>query len=435
MSLLYKLLIAAFLLGILGGELKSQSEMGSFFLEGTWAARELNVTDSLVHKIEIYLPGIFFESHHNNRISFADIIRKSGDRTILNLAEVINQLEDNNSFENNFKVNTIGVGIKLSSFDIDFRHNSRFNSVIEYPKELAKLIFEGNSQYIGESVSFGPSLNYYKYHEYSIGVSKTFGDLALGGRIKYLSGIGFVQTQQNTASLFTDEDIYQLSINTDYAFTSSGLVDIDGVADITVDTGLRKQFFSKNNGVAFDFGAAYQVNDALKISASILDLGSIKWKEKTNKYVSNGDYTYEGFEIDEFLLSDSVEFEIKLDTLEEIFAFKKSPSEFKTSLSAQLYLAGQYQFNDKLRLGAILYISDIEVSDLFYGINAQYSFSKSFLLGINYGFKRNSFSNLGLQFTTLLGPVVIFGNTDNIISVFSNERYNLNGRIGLGLSF
>jgi len=431
---MYKLIIASILIGIWGADIKAQSEMGSYFLGGTWAARELNVTDSLNGNIEVYLPGVYFESHHNNKLSFSSITRDEGDKTILSLSQVINQLEDNNSFANNFKVNSIGIGIKISSFSIDFRHNTRMNSVITYPKELAKLIFEGNSQYIGETVNFGPSLEYYGYHEYSIGVSKNIGPLALGGRFKFLSGVGFVETERNQASLFTDDDIYQLSINTDYAFNSSGIVNIEGVKDLTVDAELSKQFFSENNGVAFDFGVAYQVSDALSVSASILDLGFINWKEETHQYASRGVYTYEGFNLDEFLLSDSVEFEVKLDTLEKIFAFEKTNTESKTTLDAKVYFAGQYQLNEKLRLGAMFYMADIIDGDPSFGFNAQYRFTKSLLLGLNYGYKRDSFSNLGLQFSTRLGPLVIFGNTDNLIAAFSNKSYNLNGRLGLGLS-
>ncbi len=412
-----------------------QTEFGSYFLDGTWASRELNVSDTLAGNIEIYLPGIYLESHHSNKISLSDIISNSGDKKILSLSGLINQLEEENTFDNSLKVNTIGVGFKLNGFSVDVKHNLRLNSTINYPKELAKLIFEGNSQYIGETVSFGPAVDYYSFHEYSLGVSKSFGGLNIGARLKYLSGIGYVKTISNNASLYTDDDIYQLTFNTDYVLESSNTLDIEGVDSFNFDTDFTKQFFSSNNGVAFDLGISYQVNEALQLSASILDLGSISWKDQSSKYTSRGNFTYDGFDLDEFLLNDSVEFEVKLDTLEEVFAFTKSAVEGETTLGTKMYLAGEYKINDKINVGALIYSNDISFSEIAIGLNVQYRLGKSSRVGLNYGYRKGSFSNLGLQFASRLGPFVVFANTDNLISVFLNDNYNLNGRLGFGLSF
>ena len=414
---------------------KAQSEVGSYFLDGTWAARELNVTDTLHGAIEIYLPGLYFESHHNNRISLSDIIDNNNGTNSLNLNNVISQLEDNNIFENNLKVNTIGIAIKLNSFQIDFRHNTRLNSTIQYPRELAQLIFQGNAQFIGEEVEFGPAINFNSYHEYSLGVSKQFGAFALGGRVKYLSGIGFLRTENSHASLFTDEDIFQLTFETDYALSAFNTVNIDGVRDFTFRGNLRENFFSQNNGVAFDIGASFDVSEKLSLTASILDIGSLRWDEETRHFESQGSFTYEGVDLDNFLLNDSVEFEIKLDTIEDVFAFSESAATATTTLNTQIFFAGQYKFSDKLRFGGLILLNGLEDTEPTIGVNAQYYFSKTFLLGMNYSYRKDSFSNLGLQFSSKIGSLIVFGNTDNIISVLLNENFGFNGRLGIGLSF
>ncbi len=415
---------------------KAQSELGSYFLEGTWAARELNVTDTLHGAIEIYLPGLYFESHHNNRISLSDVLDNNDGTASLNFGNVISQLEDNNIFENNLKVNTIGVAVKFKSFQIDLRHNTRLNSTINYPRELVQLIFQGNAQFIGEEVEFGPAINYKAYHEYSLGVSKQFGALALGGRVKYLSGVGFLRTGNSHASLFTSDDVFQLTFETDYAFSTFNTVDIDGVRDFTFRGGnIGENFFSPNNGVAFDLGASIAVNEKLKLSASVLDIGSISWDEETTLFESQGVFTYEGIDLDDFLLNDSVEFEIKLDTIEGVLAFNEATTTARSSLITQIYFAGQYRLNNKLTLGALIHLNDREDSSPAIGLNAQYFITETFLLGMNYGYRKDNFSNLGLQFSGKIGPLVVFGNTDNIISVLSNENFGFNGRLGIGLSF
>ena len=413
----------------------AQTDFGSFFLEGTWAGRELNPADSLNSKIEIYLPGIYFESHHSNQIALNSVISKSGDQNVLNVSALLNEFDDENTLENNFKVNTIGVGVKIKNFDIDFRHNVRFNSRLDYPKELAKLIFEGNSQYIGETVDFGPMVDFMSYHEYGIGISRSFGPVSLGARAKYLSGIGLIKTNGSDASLFTDNDVYQLTFNTDYTVLSSNTLDINGLSDFTFQNDLAKQFLSSNNGWAFDLAASFQVTDALRFSASIVDIGSIDWNNETSSFTSQGSYTYEGFELDDFLLNDDVEFEIKLDTLEEIFAFQESDTEVNTKLGAKLYLAGQYELTEKIQVGALLVMNDTDFEGSAYGLNLQYNLGTKSLIGLNYSYRKDSFSNLGIQFSTRIGPIVIFGNTDNVFSLVSNDNYRFNGRVGLGLSF
>jgi len=413
----------------------AQTDFGSYFLEGTWAGRELNAADSLSGKLEIYLPGVYFESHHSNQISLDDIIRKDGESNTINIGSIINQFDDNNTLENNFKLNTFGVGVKIKYFDIDFRHNTRVNARLDYPKELAQLIFEGNSQFVGETVDFGPAVDYFSFHEYGLGISRNFGKFSLGARVKYLSGIGLVRTTNNDASLFTSDDVFQLTFNTDYSILTSNTVEIDGLSDFAFQTDLANQFLSPNNGWAFDFGATFQVSDALRFSASIVDLGSIDWNDDTSNFTSRGSYTYEGFDLDDFLFNDDVEFEVQLDTLEEIFEFEKSSAEVNTTLGTKIYLAGQYQLTEKLQLGALLVMNESAFEGNAYGLNAQYKLGKKSLLGLNYSYRKDSFSNLGIQFLAHLGPVIIFGNTDNLISVVSNDNTRFNGRLGLGLSF
>jgi len=435
MHQVYKYFCTTFLLVLVFVSAKGQNEIGTYFLDGTWAARELNVTDTLKGNFELYLPGVFLESHHSNSISLSDIIQDNGETSTLNLNGVIDQLDPTNSFENNLKINTIGIGFKLKSFQIDFRHNARINSIISYPRELAQLVFQGNAQFIGETVNFGPAVDYFAYHEYSLGVAKQFGALTLGGRIKYLNGIGFLRTLQNDASLFTDDDVFQLTFDTDYVLNTSNSVDIEGVSDFNFRANVLEQFVSANNGVAFDFGVAFNVNDKISLKASVLDLGSINWTEDTRSFQSRGEFTYEGVDLDDFLLNDSVEFEVKLDTIEDVFAFEESLTEDKTSLNAKIYLAGQYQINNKLTVGALFHLDNLDSTDPAIGLNAQYRFSRTFLLGINYSYRKDNFSNLGVQFIAELGPVVLFGNTDNLISVLLNDNYGSNGRLGLGLVF
>ena len=46
-------------------------------------------------------------------------------------------------------------------------------------------------------------------------------------------------------------------------------------------------FKKKNTGMGIDLGGVYKLNKKISFSASVIDLGFIKWKSGINNYVSN----------------------------------------------------------------------------------------------------------------------------------------------------
>ena len=156
-------------------------------------------------------------------------------------------------------------------------------------------------------------LNLNAYGEIGVGYTRLIGDrLRLGGRIKGLLGIGNVKLTVNKATVQT----HLTGIEPETDWTSTGLADLihaRGTADIDVDAVLETSFkglelptssggyindvSTETNkmgisgfGGAIDLGVAVDVTNDLTLSASIVDLGFIKWsKSSTQVAYSNSD--------------------------------------------------------------------------------------------------------------------------------------------------
>ena len=132
--------------------------------------------------------------------------------------------------------------------------------------------------YIGETLDVGPELLLQSYHEVYIGASYQMSNITLGARIKLLSGINDISTDNASIKLTTEEEIYQLRVESDYVLNTTGIVDYNGIKDVDIDADklldeLFSNFLGDNIGLAFDFGLDWKVNDKFNISASILGLG------------------------------------------------------------------------------------------------------------------------------------------------------------------
>ena len=419
--------------------MQAQTDLGSYFMSNTWAANQLNPSLADSAKIQIHLPILSYHLYHSPKVSLDDIIYQNGNQNVLSLDAVLDKLEEENEFNSDLDIHTLGIGIRYNKFLLSLSHRIRFSTQLDYSEKLAQLIWNGNAQFIGETVEFGPALNVNSFHEIGLGIQHEISDkICVGAKLKYLSGIGSIVTNNSLASLYTSDDIYQLTFNTDYSLQTSSFLTVDGVSDFnfTIEQFTLDNLFSSNVGFGIDLGASIQLTPKLNLSASVIDLGSITWKEETKEYSSKGDYNYGGIDLSNFFTEDSLEFDIKLDTLEQIFGFQETASDsYKTNLNSSFYLSGQYDVSEKLRVG-VLYrnIFGNNRNDSALALNAQYKLGKLFHLGINYAFMNNQLDNIGIMGIARIGPVQIFGSTDNILGLFgANAGNQSNGRIGISI--
>lgn len=421
-----------------------QQELGTLLVPNTWQANRLNpavVPDNA--KYIIGGPGLYNNLRVDNIVYNDLFITNEQGETILKVDNAIAQLGDQNQILENLDIETISLGAQLGDIWLTLGHSLRSNATVNYPKTLPQLIWQGNAQFIGQTISFAPQLDMNTYHEISLGfafeVSRGF---TLGGRVKYLSGMNNVITNRNQLELTTDEDIYQLTLDADYLVNSSGSLRYDGWSDLDLAFNFGAltgdQLLGKNTGTAFDLGASLQLGK-LSLAASALDLGAgIEWKNDVRNYTLDGIYEYVGLDLAQNILDDDNELGSVLDTLRSIYNPVETTGSYTTILPKRYYLNAGYQLNDTWHLGALVYYENggfgLSEPALAFGANAQVI--KALNVGTTLAYRHESFTNLGLNLSIQLGPARLLLATDNILTAIRpKESHSANLRLGTSLLF
>jgi len=178
-------------------------------------------------RIAIGLPGYSIDAAHSGNLTYNDVFVKRNGIRYIDFSNAIDQLGPENTLHFDQRIETVSIGLKLSKkWIIQGGHANRLTGAITYPKDLAALLWNGNGPYIGKTLSIGPKVNLFDWNEWSVGLMRTFGRLTIGGKVKFLTGISSLETDNNhhTAEVYTNPDIYQLSLNTDYAFHTSSII-------------------------------------------------------------------------------------------------------------------------------------------------------------------------------------------------------------------
>ncbi len=399
-------------------------------------------------KFVIGLPGIGLDAAHSGDVSYKDIFVKDGDRTLINFSNALAKLDPSNTVQFEQRVETVSLGIRLpGKIWLSAGHANRLSGSIIYPKTLPALIWDGNAQYIGQTVDIALQTDISNWNEWSVGLAKSIGKLKLGVRAKYLSGSTALLTDDahKNATVTTSNDIYQLSLATDYGFYASSFISAIDTAgfgfDLTLGD-LKSKTFSKNTGFALDLGLQYKLNESITLDFGLLDLGGkIKWKESSNYFLSQGDYQFDGAVIpgaDIINGSDSIDFTTKLDTLNDIFNFQKTAQEFETRLPLRAYLGGSYAFSKHWTFGLSAYFQKKpdDKANVAVGASASWKPIKMVTLGAMYSVNKRSAANLGFHLVLKPGPVQVYFASDNLLNAFSVKNTPaVNLRTGLSLIF
>ncbi|MCY7328601.1 MAG: DUF5723 family protein, partial [Saprospiraceae bacterium] len=429
-------------------QLSAQQELMLQTLPDLWHATSINPALFPANKrIAIGLPAYSLDASHSGDITYNDLLRKAGDRNVIDFGQVIDKLEPENTLHFDQRIETFSFGLRLpGNWSIQAGHANRLTGLAVYPKSLAEVLWNGNGPYIDQKVDFGFQARVFDWNEWSVGLAKHFNKVSVGARLKYLTGVSSLITDRDhhEATIYTNPDIYQLQIETDYGFHSSSLIsaiDTSGLGFKVDLADLKGQAFSKNTGVSVDLGVQVRVSEKLTLSASVLDWGGkIKWKENANYFRSKGSFTYEGVTFpgaDIINGSDSLDFDQKLDTLNDIFQFQKTGQTFTTRLPERIYIGGTFQLTEKWGLGVSAFAQNSDnrrVGGL--GASVRWLPVRWLSLGAMYSVNRRSAANLGFHVVVKPGPVQFYFLSDNLANAFSlKSSPAVNLRTGLSLVF
>lgn len=356
-------------------------------------------------------------------------------------------------------VDILGFGFR--SGDIYFTFDTKVKTIASFgiPYDLLSFADEGFPN--GKTFDLSPlKVSAYSYLETSFGLSKEFGErLSLGVRFKPLVGLVAANTDLKVFDLHTSIDYWEYDLKGN--INVAGPVDIEVTGDI--DNGYEFDFkllegdeiidyatkSYRNLGVAFDFGADYKITERWSASASLINLGSLKWRNHTNSFELEGNFQFEGVE-GEGLDGD---FNEKLnDIVEELkksFSHPQNIDGFATKLAPELYVGTNYQLTSSLDFGllsrSIFYKNNFR-QDFNVSANFQpYSFMSA---NVNYSLRPRGGNGLGTSLMFLVGPLQIYTIVEYLSPFYSDfyfddydktimfpEMRNLSVKVGLNLVF
>ena len=423
--------------------LRAQIDLSTYTLSDTWQANQLNPAfGARLTGFRIGLPGVRNDLGLSN-LTYNDIVRTEGDRAFIDADALIARLDPvDNTLTERLDLETIGVGMTVGGVFLSLQHRLRYVAYVNVPKTLPQLIWEGNAQFIGQTVDFGPDFDLTGYHEVALGGAFSLGEFfRVGGRVKLLSGIANTSTPRTELTLTTGEENYELTMDGNYRLNNSGTLDFNGYESLALDFQFGRLgtegLFSRNTGLAFDLGFDAQFGP-LELSASVLDLnGRVDWQENVNNYTIDSPRRYQGLDVARDIFEDSLSFDSLLDSLQRQYEPTETSEGYTTELSTKYYFRVGYQLNERLTAGAVFFGESYRGDfDPAAAVTGNYRLSDRWQFGALLAYRRESFSNLGLNITFGAGPLQLMAATDNVITAFRpRDSRQASLRVGASLLF
>ena len=423
-----------FLLCILALNLKAQPVNTLYFLRGVPQSNQLNPAFQPEANLYLGAPCLSTLQFNlsNNSLVTNDVLYYNSDIDSLitflhpkgDKAKFLNSLKSTNQLQSDFQLNIADFGFRVNSYYFSFGIAVKNSINISFPKDFARFALELLPD--GANYDFSNMhLSELAYTEYSMGVAKTINEkLQLGVRGKILSGIGTFQTSKMEVSLKSSIDQIDINSNTQadismpnlnvYFDPKDGYPDSTTMDNFTSSTIKKLAFNPKNMGLAIDFGAVYKPIEVISLSASVIDLGRIWWKDNVYNLKQEGSYSFKGVKLD--ILDDTSKyFDHYIDTLKNNVKISNARSSFSTALATKVFLGAEYNPVKWFSLGLLS-------RTIFYPTNIFQEFTASAQLhpirmistSVSYSFTNNNYSSIGVGLALKTGPFNMYIVSDHI---------------------
>jgi len=384
---------------------------------------------------------------NNTRVGFTlqDIIDSKSNDTTLDINTFASKISgDGIGFQTAINTDLFHVSFPIGSYQVSIHSGIRSQNNQMFGKDFIGFFANGNEFFRGRTAVLEPlriySLNYV---ENGISVAKQFRKLSVGVRGKYFQGISVTKTENLSLSFFTPENRFDpVKVTTNGKLQTSGIpLLLDSVTGQPRNND-EKEFNAENlyafnnNGFGLDAGFTYKVLRNLMVHASLIDFGSITWRNNTYNYTLSGnEVSTSGITYDQ--VNDNSVGRYGDSLLNLLVDSKITRESFKTALQSR-YLAGaDWDFTKRDRLG-FLFQGRSFGSLLTTSYTASYTrrMSTNWDLTANYTINNYIKNTVGFGSAVKWGPVQLYIVSDDLLVLFQpNLRNIVYLRLGLNLVF
>lgn len=414
-------------------------------------------------KVVIGLPGLsgaYFD--FNSPFAINDVIHKGtgmlADSLVVDIDGFYNSLSMTNSVQQHFSLPIFYLGIRgkksFLSLGITVKEVAQFS----FEKSLIAFIKDGNGPYMGQNYSLGDlTVNSFGYTEIAFGYSNEVirKKLTVGAKVKALYGNFAAQTERMNIKVETAADGSSLKLKTDMKINLSSPLTVEydqegyfsGMNSENIEpTDIISQ--TDNFGFAFDLGAVYKVTPKLNISASVIDIGKISFKNNVDNFSKISNYSWSGIDFSNSIDKSAENYVDPADLADDELkkmenSFKPGKSDFNSNafdvkIPTKIFIGGTYEINDKFNVGVLdrLYkFGNTSTNSVTFSGNAL--LGNFFSLTASYSMIGSSNNNVGLGAAFRLGFMQLYVVSDNLLSLndpakaqFVNARFGMNFLFG-----
>ncbi len=374
MKSLVLIIILAFLAVGAVINVSAQTLGSSYFLEGSTYRHQLNPA-FMGERNYISIPMLGnINIGANSNVGLSDFVYKFNDPTnkydlttfmssTVGRDEFLEKLNTTNRVNANVGLTILSAGFYawggFNTIELGLKSNTSSN----LPYELFNFMKTGMDQDVYHIKNFAASSN--SYVELALGHARKITDkLTVGTKLKLLAGAANFDAKIDQMDVTLTGDKWEVMANgTLNAAVSSGYFktksdnpgEISGFDYDTPGIG--------GYGAGADFGATYQLREDLTLSASVLDLGFISWKNNLKGATHNDEpFIFDGFNNIAVKPEDGdpnsvdTQFDNTRDDLEDLTKFyDEGKSSRTTMLATTVNLGAEYilPFYDKLSVGLL----------------------------------------------------------------------------------
>ena len=347
---------------IVGNPVAAQMH-SAYFMEGSYFRNELNPALAPTRGY-VALPVISGTAINlsNNFLSVNNFFYKNGSEVVTALHESVSadqflgKLPETGKIAANVNTNILGVGFYTQRSFWNFGINLRSNNDFSLSKDLFRVLKSlGNGYYDLDKTAISSTT----YAEAYLGNTRKvadfdFGTLTAGAKVKFLIGLANASTDidQIYATVSAEEVAGHLQgvIRANgLIFDGSKMVAGEEFSDEIINDDINyilKNF--KNFGAAIDLGAELTLlDDRLRVSAAVVDLGFIKWSPNTHVAAdAYADFYFKGVNFDTEETDSNSEFELCMQ--------KVTKGGYSTRLNCSVNLGAEYNvLEDRIGFGLL----------------------------------------------------------------------------------
>ncbi len=400
--------------------LNAQVEYSIQSLRNVYQASDYNPAYRSTYSLSLGLPGIssIYGAVGNTGFNFSDVITEE----LINGSHRldVDRLAGNISRKKNY----LFAGAQVNLFHIQFQEKNNFWSFhskvrtdtrFSYPKDLFVLAADGNLGAGNQIDLSGLAFDQMSYIENALGYNKKVGDWVYGFKLKYLMGLTNIRTRKSDLTWdINQDDIYQYKFSGNYEVLTAGIPTIDTAGNTNEfdETWAKPQ----GNGLAIDIGASYQIIPKLLLSASINDVGFIRWKKHTSSYKAQEDFEYDGIVV---TIQSLEKGEISgPDTIDYNYEYTQG-EKYTTSVRANLNLSARYQLLKRLWADAVINISAYRGLRPGGSVGLYWEWKRFLNVSLSNTMSYGRMLNPALGLVIKPGPLQFYIVTDNMATLFA----------------